>query len=205
MGKILKDLDLSFTHGQHPCLQLFPQEHNQHICTPLPNSKPTAPSWTHPSVLYVSLKYPSWDIRPHPKVPGSPITHHYTCQHPKVSHHSHSLWQLLPSNCPLPPHSYWPCWSSTSLRRILILSHSSGPLYPLARSLSSSRHHQRDSVPCSALWLDILLWLKKDHLDRPRTSVRVPTLPLPGKAMTSIYAGQAPTSPMAKWNAYTSH
>ena len=124
LGEILKDLDFSFAHGKHPFLQSFPQEHIQQLCIPLPNSKPIAPSWTHPIVLYVSLKYPSWDIRPHPKVPGSPITHRYSCQHPKVSHYSHSLWRLPPSKYPLPPHSYWPCWPSTILSRILILSHS---------------------------------------------------------------------------------
>jgi len=44
MGEILNDLDFCFTYGQHPCRQLFPQEYDQHLRTPLPNSKPIAPS-----------------------------------------------------------------------------------------------------------------------------------------------------------------
>jgi hypothetical protein len=88
MGEILKDLDFCFAYEQHPCLPSFPHEHNQYLLTPLPNSKPMAPSRTHPSMLSVSLKYPSWDTRPHPKVPGSPIMQCYTCQHSKVSHHT---------------------------------------------------------------------------------------------------------------------
>jgi hypothetical protein len=44
MGEILKDLDFCFAYEQHPCLHSFPQEHDQHLYTPLPNSKPMAPS-----------------------------------------------------------------------------------------------------------------------------------------------------------------
>jgi hypothetical protein len=47
-----------------------------------------APSWTHPSVLSVTLKYLSWDTRSHPEVPDSPTMHRYTCQHSKVFHHT---------------------------------------------------------------------------------------------------------------------
>lgn len=88
MGKIQKDLDFCFTYGQHACRQSFPQEHDRHLQTHLPNSKPMAPSWTHSSVHSMSLKYPFWDTRPHPRVPGSPIMHCYTCQHSKVSRHT---------------------------------------------------------------------------------------------------------------------
>jgi hypothetical protein len=195
MGEILKDVDFCFAYGQHSCLSLFPQEHDQHLHSPLPNWKPMSPSWTHPSVLSVSLKYPSWDTT-QPMVPGSPITYRYTCQHSKFSCHT-----VIPfGDFPLP-----------TARFLHIHIDLVGPL-----PSSAGFQYYLTAVDCCIHWpeafplpditaLSSLVGLKKDHHDRPRTSVRVTTLLPPGKAMTSTYAGQAPTLPMAKWNAYTAH
>ena len=61
------------------------------------------------------------------------------------------------------------------------MPHGCRPFHALAGSLPHSLNHSRDSVACPAIWLDSTLWVLADNHNRPRTPVRVATLPQPGE------------------------
>jgi hypothetical protein len=73
--------------------------------------------------------------------------------------------------------------TSTAIRRLHLLPHCNRPLHALARSHPHRRHHSRNRGTCPLDRLDIPFWLPANHHHRPRTSVWVTVLPLPGQAL----------------------
>jgi hypothetical protein len=70
---------------------------------------------------------------------------------------------------------------TSDIRRLQVLSDSSGSLHPLARSHSPPGHHGGDGGPSPAVRMDNALGVPAKHHHQPGPVIRITALPLPGQ------------------------